>query len=241
MYFTTPSLKAVALDAASGRERWTFDPAPYNDRQAVVRLRNRGVAYWKGVEGERIFDFVRDRVYAVDAVSGKLVTTFGKGGYIDLRDNLGVDPRSVVLEMTSPGSVYKNLLIVGSRVNESYDASPGDIRAYDTVTGQLKWSFHTIPHAGEFGHDTWKWVAGEHYGGANAWGGVTIDERRGWVFAATGSATDDFYGAFRKGSNLFANSVVALDAATGQRKWHYQTVHHDLWDYDNPPAQSWSR
>jgi quinoprotein glucose dehydrogenase len=236
MYLTTPSLKAVALDAATGREIWTFDPAPLNDRQAVIRLRNRGVAYWKGAEGERIFDFVRDRVYAIDAKTGEPIRTFGKGGYIDLRENLGVDPARVGLEMTSPGSVYKNFLIVGSRVNESYDASPGDIRAYDTVTGQLKWSFHTIPRAGEFGHDTWKWVAGETYGGANAWGGVTIDERRGWVFAATGSATDDFYGAFRKGSNLFANSVVALDATTGERKWHYQTVHHDVWDYDNPPA-----
>ena len=147
-----------------------------------------------------------------------------------------MDPATVGLEMTSPGAVYKNLLIVGSRVNESYDASPGHIRAYDTVTGQLKWMFHTIPRAGDVGHDTWKWVKGETYGGANAWGGITVDERRGWVFCATGSATDDFYGGFRKGTNLFANSVLALDATTGERKWHYQTVHHDIWDYDNPPA-----
>ena len=138
--------------------------------------------------------------------------------------------------MTSPGAVFKNLLIIASRVNETYDASPGHIRAYDTVTGEMKWIFHTIPAEGEVGHDTWKWVKGETYGGANAWGGLTIDEQRGWVFAATGSATDDFYGGFRKGSNLFANCVIALDASTGERKWHYQTVHHDLWDYDNPPA-----
>jgi quinoprotein glucose dehydrogenase len=142
----------------------------------------------------------------------------------------------VALEMTSPGAVYRNLLILGSRVNESYDASPGHIRAFDVVTGQLRWIFHTIPRAGEFGHDTWTFVEGERYGGANAWGGITIDEQRGWVFAATGSATEDFYGGFRKGTNLFANSVLALDASTGERKWHYQTVHHDLWDYDNPPA-----
>ncbi len=235
MYITTPALKAVALDAATGREIWAFDPAKYNNGE-IVRLRNRGVTYWKGAAGERIFHFVRDRVYALDAKSGALITSFGKGGFIDLRQSLGVDPRTAAIEMTSPGAVFKNFLIIASRVNETYDSSPGHIRAYDTVTGEMKWIFHTIPADGESGHDTWKWVKGETYGGANAWGGLTIDEQRGWVFAATGSATDDFYGGFRKGTNLFANSVVALDAATGERKWHYQTVRHDIWDYDNPPA-----
>jgi glucose dehydrogenase len=235
MYVTTPSLKAVALNAATGRTIWTFDPARHNNG-TVVRLRNRGLVHWKGTEGERIFHFVRDRVYAIDAKSGAHIPTFGKAGFIDLRQDLGVDPSSAVIEMTSPGAVFKNFLIVASRVNESYDASPGHIRAYDTVTGVLKWIFHTIPREGQVGHDSWKWVKGENYGGANAWGGVTIDERRGWVFAATGSATEDFYGGFRKGDNLFANSVLALDATTGERKWHYQTVRHDIWDYDNPPA-----
>jgi glucose dehydrogenase len=236
MYVTTPSLKAVALNPVTGREVWVFDPSAHNEGHAVLRLRNRGVVYWRGTEGERLFHFVRDRVYALDAKSGQLIVSFGQGGFIDLRDNLGVDPARVGLEMTSPGAVYKNYLIVGSRVNESYDASPGHIRAYDTVTGQLKWIFHTIPREGELGHDTWKWTAGENYGGANAWGGITVDEQRGWVFCATGSATEDFYGGFRKGTNLFANSVLALDATTGERKWHYQTVHHDIWDYDNPSA-----
>ena len=235
MYVTTPSLKAVALNAATGREVWSFDPAKYNNG-TVVRLRNRGLAHWKGTEGERIFHFVRDRVYAIDAKSGTLIPSFGSNGFIDLRQNLGVDPSTAVIEMTSPGAVFKNFLIIASRVNESYDASPGHIRAYDTVTGALKWTFHTIPRDGQVGYDSWKWVKGENYGGANAWGGVTIDEQRGWVFAATGSATDDFYGGFRKGDNLFANSVLALDASTGERKWHYQTVRHDIWDYDNPPA-----
>jgi quinoprotein glucose dehydrogenase len=235
MYVTTAALKAVALDAATGRERWVFDPARYNNG-TVVRLRNRGVAYWKGAEGERIFHFVRDRVYAIDARSGALIPSFGRNGFIDLRQNLGVDPSSAVIEMTSPGAVFRNFLIVASRVNESYDASPGHIRAFDTVTGDMKWIFHTIPREGQFGRDTWKWVKDENYGGANAWGGVTIDEQRGWVFAATGSATEDFYGGLRKGSNLFANCVLALDATTGERKWHYQTVRHDIWDYDNPPA-----
>lgn len=235
MYATTPSLKAVALDAATGREIWVFDPARHNDGK-VVRLRNRGVAYWKGEEGARVFHFVRDRVYAVDATSGTLITSFGQGGHIDLRQDLGVDPKTAVIEMTSPGAVFRNLLIVASRVNESYDASPGHIRAYDAVSGRLQWTFHTVPQKGEYGYDTWHWMEGENYGGANAWGGVTIDEERGWVFAATGSATEDFYGGFRKGDNLFANSVLALDATTGERKWHFQTVRHDIWDYDNPPA-----
>ncbi|HET7219407.1 MAG TPA: family 16 glycoside hydrolase [Vicinamibacterales bacterium] len=235
IYVTTPSLKAVALNAATGKEIWVFDPARYNNGN-VVRLRNRGVTYWKGTAGTRIFHFVRDRVYAVDAKTGTLITAFGTGGFIDLRQNLGIDPASAVIEMTSPGAVFKNILIIASRVNESYDASPGHIRGYDTVTGALKWIFHTIPKEGQVGHDTWKWVKGENYGGANAWGGVTIDEQRGWVFAATGSATEDFYGGFRKGDNLFANCVLALDAMTGERKWHFQTVRHDIWDYDNPPA-----
>jgi quinoprotein glucose dehydrogenase len=198
MYVSTPSLKAMAINAATGARIWSFDPAVHNNG-TVIRLRNRGVTYWKGAEGERIFDFVGDRAYALDAKSGELIRSFGRNGYIDLRENLGVDPASVTLEMTTPGAVYKNLLILGSRVNESYGASPGHIRAYDTVTGQLKWVFHTIPQPGEFGHETWEWPTGETFGGANAWGGVTIDEQRGWAFVATGSATDDFYGGFRKG------------------------------------------
>lgn len=235
MYLSTPSMRAVALDAATGKEKWSFDPSKYNNGE-VVRLRNRGVTYWKGGEGERIFLYVRERVYALDARTGELIVSFGKGGFIDLKENLGVDPKGVFIEMTSPGAVYKNLLILGSRVNESYDASPGHIRAYDTVTGEMKWIFRTIPQAGEYGYETWQWVKGEQYGGANAWGGVTIDEKRGLAFVATGSATEDFYGAYRKGDNLFANCVIALDANTGERKWHFQTVHHDIWDYDNPPA-----
>lgn len=235
LYFSSPGAKAVALNAATGEQVWSFDPAVHNGGR-VIRLRNRGVAYWKGAEGERIFHFVGDRVYALDAKTGELLKSFGTDGFIDLRQNLGIDPADAVIQMTTPGSVYQNLLILGSRVNETYGSSPGHIRGYDTVTGEMKWIFHTLPRAGEFGHDTWNWPEGESIGGANAWGGVTIDEKRGWAFVATGSATDDFYGAFRKGDNLFSNSVVALDAKTGERKWHYQTVHHDIWDFDNPPA-----
>jgi len=235
LYSVTPSLKAVALNAATGKEIWSFNPSEHNEG-TVIRQRNRGVTYWKGEEGARIFHYVRDRAYAIDARSGELIRSFGDGGYIDLRENLGMDPEGVALQMTTPGAIYKDSLILGSRVNETYGSSPGHIRAYDAVTGQLKWTFHTIPQPGEFGHDTWSWPGDETFGGANAWGGVTVDESRGWVFVGTGSATDDFYGAFRKGQNLFANSVVALDAETGVRQWHYQIVRHDIWDYDLPAA-----
>ncbi len=235
LYAVTPSLNAVALDAATGKRMWIFDPSVHNGG-TVIRQRNRGVTYWKGADGERVFHFVRDRAYAIDARSGELIRSFGSGGYIDLRENLGVDPRAAALQMTTPGGIYKNLLILGCRVNESYGSSPGPIRAFNAVTGELEWAFHTIPRPGELGHDTWSWPEGETFGGGNAWSGVTIDEDRGWVFVGTGAVTDDFYGAFRKGANLFANSVVALDAATGERKWHYQVVRHDIWDYDLPAA-----
>lgn len=234
MYITTPTLKAVALDAATGQERWVFDPAAHRDDGAVIRLRNRGVAYWRHAAGDRVFHFAKDRMFALDARTGAVVRSFGRDGFVDLREHLGLPVDDVSLEMTSPGAVFEDLVIVGSRVNETYGASPGHVRAYSAETGALVWLFRTIPDKGEFGYDTW--TEGERHGGANAWGGVTIDERRGWAFVATGSATDDFYGGLRQGQNLFANSVVALDARTGQRKWHYQTIHHDIWDYDNPPA-----
>ena len=235
LYAVTPSLNAVALDAATGKRIWLFDPSVHNNG-TVIRQRNRGVAYWRGAEGKRIFHFVRDRAYAIDARSGELIRSFGTGGYVDLRVSLGVDPQGVALQMTTPGTVSRNLLILGCRVNETYGTSPGHVRAFDAVTGKLEWVFHTIPRPGEFGYGTWSWPEGETFGGGNAWGSVTVDEERGWVFVGTGAVTDDFYGAFRKGQNLFANSVVALDATTGKRKWHYQIVRHDIWDYDLPAA-----
>lgn len=234
LYITTPALKVVALDAATGRERWVFDPAAHRDDGAIIRLRNRGVAYWRHAAGDRVFHFAKDRMFALDARTGAVVKGFGRDGFVDLREHLGLPLDDVSLEMTSPGAVFENLVIVGSRVNETYGASPGHVRAYSAETGELVWVFRTIPDKGEFGYESW--THGERHGGANAWGGVTVDERRGWAFVATGSATDDFYGGLRHGQNLFANSVVALDARTGQRKWHYQTIHHDIWDYDNPPA-----
>ena len=236
MYFTTPRLDAVAINAATGEQVWKFESAEHANDKKVFRGRSRGVTYWEGAEGKRIFHFVNDKVYALDAKSGAIIKSFGKVGYLDLRQDLGVDPLTASIEVTTPGIVYRNLLIVTSRVPEEYNSTPGHVRAYDAVTGEFKWIFHTIPQKGEFGYDTWEFVEGEIYGGANPWGGFSLDEKRGWVFFATGSPANDFYGGFRKGTNLFGNCVIALDATTGERKWHYQTVHHDIWDYDNPAA-----
>jgi len=236
MYFTTPRLDAIALDAVTGKEVWKFVSSEHESGKKVFRGRSRGVTYWEGDAGKRIFHFVNNRVYALDAQTGHVIPAFGKSGYIDLRHNLAVDSSIASIEVTTPGIVYKNFLIVTSRVPEEYNSTPGDVRAYDAVTGEFKWIFHTVPREGEFGHDTWQWVDRESYGGANPWGGFSLDEKRGWVFFATGSPANDFYGGFRKGTNLFGNCVVALDATTGKRIWHYQTVHHDIWDYDNPPA-----
>ena len=236
MYFTTPRLDAIALDAVTGKEVWRFVSADHEPGKKIFRGRSRGVTYWEGDAGKRIFHFVNNRVYALDAKTGERISSFGTGGFIDLRHNLAVDSSRASIEVTTPGIVYRNFLIVTSRVPEEYNSTPGDVRAYDAVTGEFKWIFHTIPQKGEFGHDTWEWVEGESYGGANPWGGFSVDEKRGWVFFATGSPANDFYGGFRKGTNLFGNCVIALDATTGERIWHYQTVHHDIWDYDNPPA-----
>ncbi len=239
LYFTTPKVNVVALDAATGKEVWVFESSRHNKDKQVFRGRNRGVVYWENEEGEngRIFDFVKDRVYGIDAKSGSFIESFGENGFIDLRKNLPVDPARASIEVTTPGIVYKDFLIVGSRVPEGNNSTPGDIRAYDAETGEFEWIFHTVPLPGELGYDTWEWEEGETYGGANPWGGFSLDEERGWVFCGTGSAAGDFmYGGTRKGINLFADCVLALDATTGERQWHYQTTHHDIFDYDNPPA-----
>ena len=236
MYVSTPSLNVAAINAETGEEIWFFDSAKFNKGGKRFQGRNRGVVYWEGDAVARIFVFVRNRVYAVDAKTGELVEDFGSDGFIDLRYDLGVDPSTASFEGTCPGIVFEDKLIVAGRVPEGYISTPGHIRAYSAITGEFEWIFHTIPHPGEFGYDTWEFVDGEQYGGANAWGGFTVDEERGWVFCATGSPSFDFFGGFRKGMNLFGNCVLALNARTGERVWHYQTVHHDLWDMDNPSA-----
>jgi quinoprotein glucose dehydrogenase len=174
-------------------------------------------------------------LYALDANTGQPIETFGNKGRVSLKEGLGNRANLMVLSNT-PGVIFENLLIIGSRVHEGPIAAPGYIRAFDVITGKLAWVFHTIPQPGEAGYDSWPPDAWERVGGANSWAGMSVDLQRGWVFASTGSASFDFYGGNRKGENLFANCVLALDARTGTRKWHYQTIHHDLWDRDLPAA-----
>jgi len=232
LYATSPQLKVIALNAATGAEKWVFNPAEQWKSTGV----NRGVTYWEQGEDKRIITSAGPNLYALNAENGQLIETFGQDGKIDLRENLGRDPENLSVWMTSPGIVYQNLLIIGSALGEGYEASPGHIRAYDIISGELAWTFRTIPYPDEFGYDTWQEDDWETVGGANSWGGLSLDEERGWVFAATGSGAFDFYGGQRTGQNLFANCVLALNAQTGERIWHYQTVHHDLWDYDHPTS-----
>ncbi|MGA2136050.1 MAG: PQQ-binding-like beta-propeller repeat protein [Bryobacteraceae bacterium] len=232
LYATTPKLRLIALDAATGKLRWSFDPRQ-NDR-SFGKARNRGVTYWAGGEEQRIFFAAGHWLYAVDARTGALAGTFGEGGRVDLRQGLGRPPEEMSISATSPGIIFKDLLILGSIVSETLPASPGDIRAYDVRTGKIRWTFHTIPRPGEFGYETWPADAWQYIGAANNWAGMSMDEERGLVFVPTGSAAFDFYGANRKGDDLFANTLLALKADTGERVWHFQAVRHDLWDRDFP-------
>lgn len=232
LYATTPKLRLIALDAATGRLRWTFDPR--QNEPAFGKQRNRGVTYWSGGADQRIFFVAGHSLYALDARTGTLVPGFGENGRVDMRQGLGRPPEEMSISATSPGIVYQDLLIMGSIVSETLPASPGDIRAYDVRSGKIRWTFHTIPHPGEFGYETWPKDAWNYIGAANNWAGMSLDEKRGLVFVPTGSAAFDFYGANRIGDNLFANTLIALKAATGERVWHFQAVRHDLWDRDFP-------
>ena len=233
MYATTPSGDVVALDAATGTLKWRFSANP--DLKSVGKVRTRGVTYWADGQDHRIFAGARQYLVALDANTGKLIPSFGKDGKIDLRDGLGRQPLNWVT-MTSPAVVYKDLVIVGGAMAEVLPASPGNIRAFDAHNGSLRWSFHTIPHPGELGYDTWPKDAWTYSGSANNWAGMTLDEKRGIVFVPIGSAASDFYGANRVGDDLFATSLLALNAETGKRIWHFQMVHHDIWDRDPPAA-----
>jgi quinoprotein glucose dehydrogenase len=234
LYSTSPSLVLFALRAATGQLLWRFDPfAGQSRRESHV---NRGVAYWESGTDQRLFYAAGRRIWCVNAATGRPVPTFGEGGSIDLASGIDRDVSRTQLVATSPGVVYQDLLIQGSRVSEGEGAAPGDVRAFDVRTGKLRWIFHTIPRAGEPGAETWADSARPNAGGANSWPGMTVDPVRGIVFVPTGSASPDFYGGERIGQNLYANTLLALDAATGRRIWHFQTVHHDVWDRDLPAA-----
>ncbi len=229
LYGITPTQKVFALNAANGKLIWKFDSGIAGTQP------DRGLAYWKSGNDRRILVGVMNFVYALDAATGKPISGFGEQGRIDLRENLGRSPASSQsISMTSPGVVYKDLLIVGGRNPETLPAPPGDVRAYDVRTGKLRWSFHTIPHPGEFGYDTWPKDAWKYSGAANNWAGMTVDAKRGIVYVPTGSAAMDFYGANRAGDDLFANCLLALNAETGERIWYFQGVRHDIWDRDFP-------
>jgi quinoprotein glucose dehydrogenase len=235
LYATSPKLRVFALDAATGKERWSFDP--HEGRRPLSKFRNRGLTYWTDGREARIYFGFQRWLYALDAGTGKPAPDFGAGGRVDLREGLARDDaKNLTVGLTTPGVIYKDLLIVGSIVSETLPAAPGHIRAYDLRTGRMRWIFHTIPQPGEYGYDSWPKDAWQYTGGANNWSGMALDEKRGLVFAPTGSATFDFYGANRHGDNLFANTLLCLDAATGKRKWHFQTVRHDVWDRDLPSA-----
>ncbi len=245
LYGVGPKMKLFAVDALTGKEKWVFDSnsksiSEINPMFQHIMINSRGVAYWTdGKDDKRIFFTAGSNTFAVDANTGKPISSFGDKGSIDLHEGLGREVNDLFVVNTSPGVIYKNLIILGTRVDEAPPSAPGHIRAFDVLTGKLQWIFHTIPQPGELGYETWKDKdAWKHMGGANTWSGFSLDETRGILFAPTGSAAYDFYGGKRKGSNLFANCLLALDAATGKYIWHYQFVHHDLWDKDLPTPPS---
>ena len=229
MYVVGKDNTTVALDAVTGKEIWVHD-------NGIPRsITNRGFNYWESKDrsDRRLFYATNNMLHALDARTGKLVDSFGNHGSVDLREGLGRDPKTIrSIQSGGPGRVFENLLILGSATGEEYGSPPGDIRAYDVLSGKMVWIFHTVPHPGEFGYDTWPKDAWKYIGGTNDWGGMTIDEKRGIAYFPLGSPTYDFYGADRTGAGLFGDCLLALDARTGKYLWHFQAVHHDLWDYD---------
>ena len=230
VYTRAGGKRLVALDAATGAERWRSPD--------IEGFRIRGVNYWESADGRdrRLLLSTLNRLRAFDASSGQPIASFGRDGVVDLREGLDRDPATVEQQSRLPGRIFEHLIILGSATNSEYASAPGDIRAFDVRTGAHVWSFRTIPRPGELGADTWPDGARAHVGGANAWAEMSVDVGRGIVYVPTGSGKYNFYGGYRRGDNLFSDSLLALDARTGKRLWHFQTVHHDIWDLDNNSA-----
>ena len=231
MYVLAKNSSLVALDASTGKEIWIHAGLP--------GLSTRGIAYWesKDRKDRRLIFAINGFLEEIDARTGKSILQFGNNGLVNLREGLGRDPKTMArIQPNTPGRIFEDLIILGSATGEGYLSPPGDIRAFNVITGKMAWIFHTIPHPGEFGYETWPKDAWRYSGGTNNWGEMTLDEPRGVAYIPTGSPTYDYYGADRPGTNLFANTLLALDARTGKRLWHFQMIHHDLWDYDATTA-----
>jgi glucose dehydrogenase len=230
VYTRGPNGSFVALDAATGKLIWIHE--------GIDGFNSRGVNYWESPDGRdrRVIFSAKNLLQEIDARTGEPIASFGVGGRVDLRAGLDRDPETVDQQSRIPGRVFENLLILGSATNQEYGSAPGDIRAFDVRTGRLVWTFHTVPRPGEFGYDTWPDGAWKTVGGANNWGEQSIDAARGIVYVPTASPKFNFYGGNRKGANLFGDCLLALDVRTGKRLWHFQTVHHDIWDLDNNSA-----
>jgi len=227
MYVLAKNNSLVALDVTTGKEIWIH--ANLNTTS------KRGINYWESKDRKerRLLFCVNNTLQAIDATTGKSILDFGNNGSVDLRQDLGRDPATISrAASTSPGQIFEDLILLGSSPGEGWFSAPGHLRAYNVITGKLAWVFHTIPWPGEFGYETWPKDAYKYVGGVNCWGEIAVDEKRGIAYFPLGSPTYDYYGGDREGSGLFGNSLVALDARTGKRIWHFQTVHHDLWDFD---------
>ena len=233
LYGSSPDLRIFAVNAATGELMWSHRPM-LNGEPHSENARHRGFMFWRQGDDTRLYFAARHMFYALDAATGKPVPEFGNQGAVDLRENFDRPVKDIGIGIRTPGVVFNNMLIVGSIVSESLPSAPGDIRAYDARTGELRWSFHTIPHPGEPGYQTWPEDVWKTTGGANSWAGMALDEQRGLVFAGTGSAAFDFWGGNRAGDNLYANSLLCLRADTGELVWHFQFVKHDIWDRDLP-------
>jgi len=230
MYVNSGKQTVYAIDAATGKEIWSCKTMD----EGVPSAASRGVTYWESGNDKRILYSSGNYLMAIDANTGKIIQSFGNNGKVNLNEGIRDDPTKISVTLSTPGRIFKDLIIIGARTPDAYGAPPGYIRAYNCRTGKLTWTFHTIPHPGEIGYETWPPEAYKYAGGVNCWAGLSIDVSRGMVYLALGSPSYDYYATDRKGENLFGNCVLALDAATGNYKWHFQTVHHDLWDYDLP-------